>query len=129
MARLGRDRASRRSSLARPRLRGVHLFLPLGRTQRARPVRADLLQARRAGAGGLAGAKRPTRREWRGESERLGLSEAEIEAVATRVADLLREQQRSSSLELVDAAAIARQFGVSRDFVYQHADELGAVRL
>jgi hypothetical protein len=57
----------------------------------------------------------------------LGLSEAEIEAVATRVADLLREQQ--SNLELVDAAAIARQFGVSRDFVYQHADELGAVRL
>jgi hypothetical protein len=58
----------------------------------------------------------------------LGLSEAEIEAVATRVADLLREQQPSRG-ELVDAAAIARRFGVSRDFVYQHADELGAVRL
>ena len=58
---------------------------------------------------------------------RLGLSDAEIEAVATRVADLLKEQQPGA--ELVDAAAIARLFGVSRDFVYQHADELGAVRL
>jgi hypothetical protein len=57
----------------------------------------------------------------------LGLSEAEIEAVATRVADLLKEQQ--SNPELVDATAIARRFGVSRDFVYQHANELGAVRL
>jgi hypothetical protein len=57
----------------------------------------------------------------------LGLSEAEIEAVATRVADLLKEQHPDA--ELVDAAAIARRFGVSRDFVYQHADELGAVRL
>lgn len=57
----------------------------------------------------------------------MGLSDAEIEAVATRVADLLKEQQPDA--ELVDAAAIARLFGVSRDFVYQHADELGAVRL
>ena len=57
----------------------------------------------------------------------MSLSEAEIEAVATRVADLLKGQQ--SNAELVDAAAIARLFGVSRDFVYQHADELGAVRL
>jgi hypothetical protein len=57
----------------------------------------------------------------------LGLSEAEIEAVATRVADLLKAQRPDA--ELVDAAAIARRFGVSRDFVYEHADELGAVRL
>jgi hypothetical protein len=35
---------------------------------------------------------------------RLGLSDAEIEAVATRVADLLKEQQPNA--ELVDAAAI-----------------------
>jgi hypothetical protein len=31
--------------------------------------------------------------------------------------------------DLVDAAEIARRFGVSRDFVYDHADELGALRL
>jgi hypothetical protein len=57
----------------------------------------------------------------------LGLSEAEIEAVAARVADLLKGQRLGA--ELVDAAAIAHLFGVSRDSVYQHADELGAVRL
>lgn len=55
------------------------------------------------------------------------LSDADIEAVATRVAALLRTDE--STAELVDAAEIARQFGVSRDFVYDHADDLGAVRL
>ena len=55
------------------------------------------------------------------------LSDADIEAVATRVADLLRTGQASA--ELVDATEIARRFGVSRDFVYDHADDLGAVRL
>lgn len=57
----------------------------------------------------------------------MALSEADIEAVATRVADLLRTGQASA--ELADAAEIARWFGVSRDFVYDHADDLGAVRL
>lgn len=57
----------------------------------------------------------------------MALSEADIEAVAARVADLLRTGQASA--ELVDAAEIARRFGVSRDFVYDHADDLGAVRL
>ncbi len=57
----------------------------------------------------------------------MALSEADIEAVATRVADLLRMGQASA--ELADAAEIARRFGVSRDFVYDHADDLGAVRL
>lgn len=55
------------------------------------------------------------------------LSEADIEAVAARVADLLRSGRVGA--ELVDAAEIARRFGVSRDFVYGHADDLGAVRL
>lgn len=54
-------------------------------------------------------------------------SEAEIEAVALRVAELLRAQRTTD--ELVDASEIARRFGVSRDFVYEHAEELGAVRL
>jgi hypothetical protein len=57
----------------------------------------------------------------------MALSEADIEAVAARVADLLRTGQASA--ELVDAAEIARRFGVSRDFVYDRADDLGAVRL
>lgn len=57
----------------------------------------------------------------------MALSDADIEAVATRVADLLRVGQASA--QLVDATEIARRFGVSRDFVYDHADDLGAVRL
>jgi hypothetical protein len=48
--------------------------------------------------------------------------------VANRVADLLRMGQASAP-ELVDTAEIARRFGVSRDFVYDHAEDLGAVRL
>jgi hypothetical protein len=55
------------------------------------------------------------------------LSDADIEAVATRVAALLQTDQPNA--ELVDATEIARRFGVSRDFVYDHADDLGAVRL
>jgi hypothetical protein len=57
----------------------------------------------------------------------MALSEADIEAVAARVADLLRAGHASA--DLVDANEIARRFGVSRDFVYEHADDLGAVRL
>jgi hypothetical protein len=57
----------------------------------------------------------------------MSLSEADIEAVALRVAALL--QGNPGSAELVDAAEIARRFGVSRDFVYDHADDLGVVRL
>ena len=55
------------------------------------------------------------------------LSEADIEAVAARVVDLLRSS--SANVELVDAAEIARRFGVSRDFVYEHANDFGVVRL
>lgn len=59
------------------------------------------------------------------------LDDASIEAVALRVAELIRDEAVTggSSGELVDAAEIARCFGVSRDWVYDHADELGAVRL
>ncbi len=55
------------------------------------------------------------------------LNDSEIEAVATRVAELL--QAPVASRELVDASAIARRFGVSRAFVYDHAEALGAIRL
>ena len=33
---------------------------------------------------------------------------------------------RPGAPELVDAATLARRLGVSRDYVYRHADELGA---
>lgn len=56
------------------------------------------------------------------------LDPATIDAIAERVVELLREEGDAGA-ELVDAAEIARRFGVSRDWVYEHADRLGAVRL
>lgn len=55
------------------------------------------------------------------------LSDWDIEAVATRVAELLSTERTET--EFVDAAEIARRFGVSRDFVYAHAEDLGGLRL
>jgi hypothetical protein len=53
-----------------------------------------------------------------------------VEAIARRVVELLRAEESSSqSGRLVDAATLARELGVERDWVYAHADELGAIRL
>ncbi len=56
-----------------------------------------------------------------------------IEAVACRVAELIRGEAVTSGHglpdELVDVAEIARRFGVSPDWVYSNADSLGVVRL
>jgi predicted DNA-binding transcriptional regulator AlpA len=56
------------------------------------------------------------------------LGAATIEAVARRVAQLLRaaEVQRDA---LLTAAQVAARLGVDRSWVYAHANELGAVRL
>jgi hypothetical protein len=53
----------------------------------------------------------------------------DIESIATRVAELLREQMASSEVRLVDATGVARELGVDREWVYAHADELGGTRL
>lgn len=53
----------------------------------------------------------------------------DIESIATRVAELLRDQTPSSPARLADAATVARELGVERDWVYAHARELGATRL
>ena len=53
-----------------------------------------------------------------------------VELIARRVVELLREEEGTSrSARLVDAAALAAELGVDRDWVYSHADELGAIRL
>lgn len=57
----------------------------------------------------------------------VALDSESVEAVAVRVAELLRGE--AVGPELVDAAEIARRFNVSRDFIYEHASELGAIRL
>lgn len=51
------------------------------------------------------------------------LSADQIDAIAQRVAELLHDEPPRA--RLVDAATLAAALGVSRDFVYAHAEELG----
>lgn len=52
--------------------------------------------------------------------------EAIAQQVAERLAPLVREPE---TVQFIDAEAVAHRFGVSRDWVYAHAEELGAVPL
>jgi hypothetical protein len=57
-----------------------------------------------------------------------------IEQIAQRVAELLRREPgqagaREAPARLLDAEELARHLGVTRWWVYQHADELGAIRI
>jgi len=51
-----------------------------------------------------------------------------IEAIARRVAELIRGEL-GPPLRLLTPSEVAARFGVSRTWVYAHADELGAMRL
>lgn len=57
----------------------------------------------------------------------VSLSAESVEAIAGRVTELLRGEPTGPGL--VDAAELARRFNVTRAYVYDHATELGAVRL
>ena len=61
------------------------------------------------------------------------LDNASVDAIARRIVDLLLEASKSPEVgkfdSLIDAAEVARRFNISREWVYAHADELGAVRL
>jgi len=57
------------------------------------------------------------------------LSNEAIERIAQRVAQLLEERSGVIRGGLVDAGELARQLGVTRAWVYQHAGELGGVRI
>jgi len=61
-------------------------------------------------------------------SARIKLDPHSIDAIARQVVELL-EQRGLKRRELVDAAGLARQFGIKRSWVYTHAIELGAVKL
>src|SRR5437763_13330158 len=52
-----------------------------------------------------------------------------VDAVALRMLELLDEREQVQQVGLVDASTLARVLGVRADYVYRHADELGAVRL
>lgn len=58
------------------------------------------------------------------------LDPASVDAVAARVAELLRDSTgQPHAAALVDAATVARALGIARATVYDHAAELGARRL
>jgi hypothetical protein len=58
------------------------------------------------------------------------MTEQPIEQLAIRVAEVLLEAGgEPAARRIVDARGVAETYGVSRDFVYAHADELGAIRL
>lgn len=61
-------------------------------------------------------------------SKRIALDAATIEAIARRVVELL-ERRGLQRRELIDAAELARRFGIERSWVYSRAIELGAVKL
>ncbi len=52
-----------------------------------------------------------------------------VEAIASRVAELLDHRDVEAGPELVDAAELARRLGMEREWVYAHASELGVVKL
>jgi hypothetical protein len=56
------------------------------------------------------------------------LSADDVEAVARRTVELLRSD-RPAAFALVNARELAALLGVSIDYVYAHATQLGAVRL
>lgn len=62
-------------------------------------------------------------------NELLTLSPDAVEQIARRVVALLREDELGSSYRYVDAATLANELAVERDWVYAHAEELGAIRL
>jgi len=55
------------------------------------------------------------------------LSRESVEALADALAERLRGS--APSHDFIDAAEVARRLAVSRDYVYEHADELGAIRI
>lgn len=62
----------------------------------------------------------------------LALSEDAVEAIAQRVVELLSTARVVSGADaghLVDVADVARKYDVSPSWVYDHADELGVIRL
>ena len=52
-----------------------------------------------------------------------------IDAIARRVADILRSAAPPTGEPLITAADVAARFGVSRTWVYDNAERLGAIRL
>ena len=61
--------------------------------------------------------------------EPLLLSAESVEAIARRVVELQRGEPSSTDADLLTADEVARRLGVTRGWVYDHAAELGRVKL
>ena len=62
------------------------------------------------------------------------LADQLVDPLAQRLLDLLKDQgilatDRRPAAEWIDATEMARRLGVTRTWVYEHAVELGAVRI
>jgi hypothetical protein len=57
------------------------------------------------------------------------LDAASVDAVARRVAEILRERSLVPGSGLLTAAEVASRYGVKRGWVYDNAARLGAIRL
>lgn len=65
-------------------------------------------------------------------SDEIHLSADSIEALATRLAELVGAVSPApggASGEMLDAAEVGRRWGISRRWIYDHADDLGAMRM
>lgn len=74
-----------------------------------------------------------TRRQGRLRHAAADLTPHAIEQIAQRVAQLLHERgdtdPRPAPARLLDATQLAMHLGVTRTWVYEHAQQLGAIRL
>lgn len=61
--------------------------------------------------------------------DEIKLDDATIEAIAMRVAAVLERSRDARRDELMTAAEVATWWGVERSWVYEHARELGVIRL
>jgi excisionase family DNA binding protein len=63
---------------------------------------------------------------------KMALSGADIDAIADAVADRLLDRLAGQPLptgQLLTASEAAERLGVSKDYIYAHADDLGALRI
>ncbi len=75
------------------------------------------------------GREAPEAREAHMRFTKAELDDAAVDAIARRVVELLRHEPLAQGRELMDARTVAVRFGLSVDWVYDHAKELGAIPL
>jgi hypothetical protein len=64
-----------------------------------------------------------------GASTELRLAPDSLEALAVRLAELLKDRGLLDEDEIIPASEVSRRWGVQRRWVYEHREELGAIPL